>query len=105
MVQLSLALAEDARDKGIAKVMQTDEFIAIYAALQAAALHHAEITPDEVWQELGDRPVLHRNALGAAFRHAAFENVIRGTGIYRKSNRVEARGRVSQVWASLIFRN
>ena len=49
---LSAKLSSIARDNGLAKVMQTNDFTRLYAALTIAAIQCPEITSDQVWSIL-----------------------------------------------------
>jgi hypothetical protein len=103
---LSAQLSSIARDQGIQGVMATTDFTRAYAAVFIAATYHAEVTSAEVWGILeshGITSLIRPNAVGAAFRRAAWNGLITETGRFRKSNRVSAHRRNVQVWKSLLY--
>ena len=105
---LSAKLSSIARDNGLAKVMQTNDFTRLYAALTIAAIQCPEITSDQVWSILDEyAPIFAKehspNALGAAFRSAAINGLITQTSRFRKSSRVSAHRRNVQIWRSLLY--
>lgn len=105
---LSSQLSAAARDKGLARVMSATDFNCVYIAIATAAAKHSEITSDEVWMVLEESTPLflkaqNPNAVGAAFRSAASNGIIRATDRFRKSSRVSAHRRIVQVWRSQLF--
>lgn len=103
---LSASLSEAARDQGLAKLLATADFSRAYVAIATAATQRPEITSDEVWsilEAIAITSFVHPNAVGAAFRSAAYNGLISETGRIRKSSRVSARRRNVQVWKSLLF--
>lgn len=66
------------------------------------ALARFDFTTDEVWDALGeDRPDEPR-ALGAVMKAMARDGIIRATGEYRKSGRVDCHARPVAVWRVVL---
>jgi hypothetical protein len=93
--------AEQARDEAISRV----EAHAPEGWVQRArdtvtliAMARFDFTSDHVWDALGeDRPPEPR-ALGAVMKAMARDGLIRATGEYRKSTRVDCHARPVAVW-------
>ena len=71
------------------------------AEIRRLARRRDVLTSDDIWAVLRDAPPEPR-AMGAAFRRAAREGVIRKTDHTIKSIRPECHGRDVRVWRSLI---
>ena len=77
------------------------------AAATQAVLHLASgqawFTADDVWRILGDSEAQthERRALGAVMRECQKQGIIRATGRYMKSQRIECHSRPVMVWESV----
>jgi hypothetical protein len=96
--------AEEARDAAVARAaLGAGEWIErARDAVQLVALARFDFTSDEVWDALGeDRPEEPR-ALGAVMKAMARDGLIRATGEYRKSARVDCHARPVAVWRVVL---
>ena len=96
--------AEEARDAAVARAaLGAGEWIErARDAVQLVALARFDFTSDEVWDALGeDRPDEPR-ALGAVMKAMARDGLIRATGEYRKSARVDCHARPVAVWRVVL---
>ena len=93
--------AMDARDQAIAQVEAhaPERWLQrAHDTVQLVALARFDFTTDHVWDALGeDRPPEPR-ALGAVMKGMARDGLIRATGEYRKSVRVDCHARPVAVW-------
>lgn len=96
--------AEEARDEAVARAAfgAGDWIGRARDAVQLVALARFDFTADHVWDVLGeDRPVEPR-ALGAVMKAMARDGLIRATGEYRKSGRVDCHARPVAVWRTVL---
>ncbi len=103
MKQEALFATEDA----IRRVtMSNEDYVAeCVAVIQSLAERKQTLTADDVKAILDERNVEAREpkAMGGAFRQAAKERLIRNSGAFVKSQRVECHSRPIAVWESLIY--
>lgn len=99
------ATATKAADEAIARAGSNADPLWKQAAFDAVchiALHRrVQFTTDEVWElldEQGIRATHEPRALGAVIRMASKSGIIRATGQYVKSKRVECHGRPIMIW-------
>jgi len=96
--------AEEARDEAVARAAfgAGDWIVRARDAVQLVALARFDFTSDEVWDTLGeDRPDEPR-ALGSVMKAMARDGLIRPTGEYRKSARVDCHARPVAVWRVVL---
>ena len=92
--------AEEARDEAMGRAERGagDWIQRARESVALIALARFDFTTDDVWNALGeDRPDEPR-ALGAVMKAMARDGVIRATGEYRKSTRVDCHARPVAVW-------
>ena len=98
------ATATKAADEAIARAGSNADSGWVRAALDAVrslALARSRFTTDDVWELLERRGVQATHeprALGAVIRMASKSGIIRATGQYVKSKRVECHGRPIMIW-------
>jgi hypothetical protein len=99
--------AEQAADEAIARVGSNADPGWVRSALDAVrsiALTRSRFTTDDVWELLERRGVQATHeprALGAVIRMASKKGIIRSTGEYVKSKRVECHSRPVMVWEAI----
>ena len=97
--------AEDARDEAIGRVGDAaprDWMEDAKAAAIGVSLARFDFTTDDVWQVLGDQAPPEPRAMGAVMKSLAGDGLIRPTGEYRKSVRVECHARPVAVWRLVL---
>jgi hypothetical protein len=96
--------AEEARDEALARAAfgAGDWIGRARVAVERVAVTRFDFTSDEVWDLLGeDRPDEPR-ALGSVMKAMARDGLIRQTGQYRKSGRVDCHARPVAVWRIVL---
>jgi hypothetical protein len=96
--------AEEARDEAVARAgLGAGDWIGrARGAVQSVALARFDFTSDEVWDVLGDDRPDEPRALGAVMKAMARDGLIRATGEYRKSARVDCHARPVAVWRVVL---
>jgi hypothetical protein len=97
--------AQEAEEEAIARVganAPEDWVMRARQATQHVAGSRFDFTTDHVWDVLGDDKPHEPRALGAVLKNLAREGIIRQTGEYRKSDRVENHRRPVAVWRTVL---
>jgi hypothetical protein len=97
--------AEEARDAAIRQVQAAAPGVWMRRARDAAllvSLARFDFTTDDVWTALEGLEPPEPRAMGAVMKGLASEGLIRATGEYRKSRRVECHARPVAVWRMVL---
>jgi hypothetical protein len=97
--EASIGAMNDGIDRG-EQGLQTARSADAIAAARRVSDRGSDFTTDEVWAELGWKPVGHDQAsfMGSVMRHLSQENEIEKTGLFRKSIRPEQHRKELTVW-------
>ena len=109
-IMFDLTEGERNRDEALKRVLETggEELRQLKWAIYRVACRQEYLTSDDAAEEflkkVGRQPPRRASMMGAAFRCAAEQNIIKDTGRMYKSCRKAARGRKITAWRSLIWK-